>query len=79
MLRYAHSSRPGCLEIESSGESIDIQSLPGKEQSGVPAALKARELHFLKADSAAGYELFLESCSSGNRLTISAKSSRQAP
>ena len=51
---------PCCLEVEASGDGVNIQNFPGKENAGVFFALEGVLVYFLKTYAAAGYEFFLE-------------------
>ena len=51
---------PGRLEVEASGDGVDIKNFPGKVNAGVFFALEGVLVYFLKTYAAAGNEFFLE-------------------
>jgi hypothetical protein len=53
------SGRPGGLKIKSAGNSIKVEALSGKVQTGGELAFHRSKVHFFQAYSTTGYELFL--------------------
>lgn len=58
---------PGVLEVESAGESINIQDFPSKEQPVNQPALHRLEIHLVQADAATGDKFIFEDTLAGDR------------
>ena len=54
------SSGPSSLEVEASGDAINVKDFTGKEEAGHDAALHRLEIHFTHVNASAGYEFFFE-------------------
>ena len=52
---------PGGLEVEASGDCIDIKDFPGKVNAGVFFALEGIRIYCFETYASAGDEFFLES------------------
>ena len=50
------SGRPGRLEVEPAGYSVDVQNFAGKIESGASPAFHRFEIHFRQRDSATRHE-----------------------
>jgi hypothetical protein len=53
------SGRPGGLKIKSAGDTVEVEALSGKVQTGGELAFHRSKVHFFQAYSTTGYELFL--------------------
>ena len=50
---------PCCLKVESPGDAVEVEAFPGKVQPGAELAFHRSKVHFFKAYSTTGHELFL--------------------
>ena len=60
MLSHHISRGPGCLQIEATGDGIDVEHFAGKEEVWAYLALQGMQVDVAEADAAAGNKLLLE-------------------
>ena len=71
------SSGPSGLEVEASGDAINVKDFTGKVEAGHDAALHRLEVHFTHVNASAGYEFFFERTFSCHRKNATRERVRQ--
>src|SRR5436190_9217955 len=60
------AGRPGCLEVETAGDAVDIEEFASEKDAGSNFAFHRLEVHFRERDAAARHEFLFVQTFSGD-------------
>ena len=71
-LGYSIGSGPGGLEVEATGDAVDVENFAGEEETGHMAALEGGGIDSREGDAATGDKLVLEGCTARYLIGVAA-------